>query len=223
MSANKKVIITAAILMLFAAIGAALVGLTFDTTKEQIRLNEKLTLLKKLNTLLPQSIYDNDMLNDTIILKPDYLLGTNSESTAYIARKQNKPVAIVLSAVAPNGYNGPINLLVGIKYDGTLAGTRVVKHRETPGLGDVIEKNKSDWILGFENKSLTNPNSKKWKVKRDGGDFDQFTGATITPRAVVKAIHSALIYFKKHKTTLFAMNNVKPQLEQDKNKSNAKQ
>ena len=174
MSVMKKILLTAAILMLFATFSAALVGLTHEETKEKILHNEKLTLLKKLNTILPSTDYDNNLLDNTIILEPDYLLGTKAQSTAYLARKQNKPVAIILSATAPNGYNGPIDLLVGIRYDGTLAGTRVVKHRETPGLGDVIEEQKSDWILGFDNKSLTNPGTKKWKVKRDGGDFDQF-------------------------------------------------
>lgn len=217
MSVNKTIASTAIILMLFAIVGAALVGLTHDKTKARILYNEKLTLLKKLNTILPKTYYDNDMLNDTIVLKPDFLLGTKSDSIAYIARKQNKPVAIVLSAIAPNGYNGPINLLVGIKYDGTLVGTRVVKHRETPGLGDVVEEKKSDWILGFENRSLENPVLKKWKVKRDGGVFDQFTGATITPRAVVKAIRSSLLYFAKHKNTLFGISDLKPK---DKNQNN---
>ena len=209
MSASKKIALTAIILMLFAIVSAALVGLTFDQTKEKIAYNEKLTLLKKLNTILPKSLYDNDLLEDSIVLQPDHLIGTDQESIAYIARKQNKPVAIVIAATSPNGYNGPINLLIGIKYDGTLAGARVVKHRETPGLGDVLEEQKSDWILGFDNKSLDNPTSKKWKVKRDGGVFDQFTGATITPRAVVKAIHSTLIYFTNHKKALFGIPDIK--------------
>ena len=206
MSATKKIVITASILMLFAIVGAMLVGLTFDTTKEKIIYNEKLTLLKKLNTIIPSSHYDNDLLKDTIILKPDYLLGTDTNSTAYIARKLSQPVAVVLPVIAPNGYNGPIHLLVGIRHDGTITGTRVVKHRETPGLGDVVEETKSDWILGFNSKSLSNPTSKKWKVKKDGGDFDQFTGATITPRAVIKAIHSSLLYFEEHKTKIFKAN-----------------
>ena len=210
MSANKTIIITAVILMSFAIISATLVGVTHEQTKEKIRFNERLMLLKKLNTILPASSYDNDLLSSTIVLEPDLLLGTKLESTAYIARKQNKPIAIVLPATAPNGYNGPIDLLVGIRYDGTLAGTRVVKHRETPGLGDVLEEQKSDWILGFENKSLNNPDTKKWKVKKDGGFFDQFTGATITPRAVVKAIHATLLYFDQHKKTLFGISDKNP-------------
>lgn len=189
--------------MLFATIGAAIVGLTYDNTLEDIKYNEKLTLLRKLNTILPSSSYDNELLKDVIELSPDTLLGTIENSTAYRARKQEKPVAIVIPAIAPNGYNGPIHLLVGIYFDGSLAGVSVIKHRETPGLGDVVEASRSDWILGFNGKSLTNPDKKRWKVKRDGGDFDQFTGATITPRAVVQAVHSALLYFDKHHKVLF--------------------
>lgn len=203
MNIHKQVFTTALLLMIFATIGAGIVGLTFDNTIEDIRYNEQLTLLRKLNTILPASDYDNELLNDTIELVPDKLLGITETSIAYRARKQGKPVAIVVPAIAPNGYNGPIQLLVGIYYNGTLAGVRVVKHRETPGLGDVIEAKRSDWILGFSGKSLSDPDKKGWKVKRDGGRFDQFTGATITPRAVVKAIHSALLYFDKHRNNLF--------------------
>ena len=203
MNIHKQVITTALLLMIFATIGAGIVGLTYDHTIEDIKYNEQQTLLRKLNTILPASEYDNELLKDTIQLAPDNLLGTTEKSIAYRARKQSQPVAIVLPAIAPNGYNGPIHLLVGIYYDGTLAGVRVVKHRETPGLGDVIEAKRSDWILGFSGKSLSNPDIKRWKVKRDGGHFDQFTGATITPRAVVKAVHSALLYFSKHQKSLF--------------------
>ena len=106
--------------------------------------------------------------------------------------------------MAPDGYSGNIHLLVAIKYDGTLAGVRVVNHKETPGLGDAVEAERSNWILGFTGKSLTNPGKKGWAVKRDGGQFDQFTGATITPRAVVKAVYKTLEYYQQHKTQLFS-------------------
>ena len=190
--------------MLVAALGAALVGLTFNKTKDAIKHNEELTLLRKLNNIIPADIYDNDLLLDTIVIKPDYLLNTREDSLAYRARKGNKNVAVVFTSIAPNGYNGSIQLLVGVKADGTLSGVRVIKHRETPGLGDVVDISRSNWILGFNNKSLSNPNEKGWKVKRDGGIFDQFTGATITPRAVVKAVHNALLYFDQNQTTLFS-------------------
>ncbi len=201
---KKNILITASLLMLFAVTGAALVGITFIQTADDIIYNEKLTLLRKLNNIIPSDSYDNDLLLDTIIIKPDLLLATKEDSLAYRARKNNKNIAVVFSSIAPNGYNGPIHLLVGVYADGRLAGVRVVKHRETPGLGDVVSITHSNWILGFDNKSLANTDSKNWKVKRDGGIFDQFTGATITPRAVVKAVHNALLYFDQNQETLFS-------------------
>ena len=191
--------------MLFAVLGGALVGLTFIQTEDDIKHNEKITLLRKLNNIIPAESYDNDLLLDTISIKPSSLLSTKEESLAYRARKNNKNIAVVFSSIAANGYNGSIYLLVGINADGKLAGVRVVKHRETPGLGDPVSITHSNWILGFDNKSLSNPDEKGWKVKRDGGEFDQFTGATITPRAVVKAVHNALLYFDQNQNMLFSI------------------
>lgn len=204
MNRHRRIITTAVLLMLFATAGAALVGLTYDNTAEIIQHNHQLTLLRQLNTLVPADKYDNHLLDDTLNIAADPLLGTSETSLVYRARKQNTPVAVVLAPIASGGYNGSINLLVGIYADGTLAGVRVVQHRETPGLGDAVEADRSDWITHFTGKSLNDPTAKHWKVKRDGGDFDQFTGATITPRAVVKAVHSALLYFQQHRETLFA-------------------
>ncbi len=191
--------------MLFAVLGGALVGLTFIQTEDDIKHNEEITLLRKLNNIIPAESYDNDLLLDTISIKPSSLLSTKEESLAYRARKNNKNIAVVFSSIAANGYNGSIYLLVGINADGKLAGVRVVKHRETPGLGDPVSITHSNWILGFDNKSLSNPDEKGWKVKRDGGEFDQFTGATITPRAVVKAVHNALLYFDQNQNMLFSI------------------
>ncbi|VAW50536.1 Electron transport complex protein RnfG [hydrothermal vent metagenome] len=199
----KNILITSTLLMLFAALGAALVGLAFMQTEDDIKHNEKLTLLRKLNNIIPAESYNNDLLQDTTVINASTLLGTKEETLVYRARKNNQNIAVVFSSIAPNGYNGPIHLLVGVQANGTLAGVRVVKHRETPGLGDVVDISHSNWILGFNNKSLNNPNDRGWKVKRDGGIFDQFTGATITPRAVVKAVHNALLYFKQNQQTLF--------------------
>jgi len=189
--------------MLFAIFGAALVGLTFVQTKDDIKHNEEITLLNKLNNIVPAELYDNDLLLDTITLEPNALLGTTDPSLAYRARKNNTNVAVVFSSIAPNGYSGSIYLLVGIYANGNVAGVRVVKHKETPGLGDKVSLSRSNWILGFNGKSLGNPDDKGWKVKRDGGVFDQFTGATITPRAVVKAVHNSLIYFDHNQNKLF--------------------
>ena len=203
MQLHKQVTTTAILLMLFAAIGAAIVGLTWDNTAEQIEKNHKRLLLQRLHTILPPQRYDNDLLQDKIPLPADSLLGLKQDAVAYVATLQGEPVGVVLPAVAPNGYSGSISLLVGIYADGTIAGVRITAHRETPGLGDAIEASRSDWIYGFDGKSLLDPGKKKWKVKRDGGVFDQFTGATISPRAVVKAVYSALVYFNEHRDELF--------------------
>jgi len=201
---KRRILITTALLTLFAAAGATLVGVTYTQTEDDIKRNEKLTLLRQLNNIIPAEAYDNDLLQDTTTIKPDSQLGTDKKTLAYRARKDDKDVAVVFTSIAPSGYNGPIHMLIGVYKDGRLAGVRVVKHRETPGLGDAVSLTYSDWILGFNNKSLTDPDHKQWKVKRDGGIFDQFTGATITPRAVVKAVHQALMYFERNKTMLFS-------------------
>jgi electron transport complex protein RnfG len=119
-------------------------------------------------------------------------------------------VAAVFSVVARGGYAGDIELLVGVRADGRVAGVRVVEHHETPGLGDGIEADKSDWIRGFDGRSLGDPPREDWAVRRDGGDFDQFTGATITPRAVVEAVRDTLIYFEDHRDQVFAQNRQNP-------------
>jgi len=110
---------------------------------------------------------------------------------------------LVLEAIAPDGYSGKITLLIAI-VNGELAGVRVVSHNETPGLGDYIDAAKSDWIKQFDHASLTHPDSSAWKVKKDGGRFDYMTGATITPRAVVKAVHKALRYYEQHGAEIFS-------------------
>lgn len=199
----RPVFISAGFLLVFAVIGSGLVAFTFDSTEERIAENQRRALLKSLNQLVPSDRYDNDIFSDTLLVHDPELLGTDKAVSVYRARKGGWPVAAVLAPVAPEGYNGTIRLLVAINLDGTLAGVRVVQHRETPGLGDGIEADRSDWILGFNGKSLSNPVKKGWRVKRDGGQFDQFTGATITPRAVVKAVHKALLYFKLHRQKLF--------------------
>lgn len=201
---NRQILLTALLLFLFAAIGTALVAFTFANTQARIAANERAALLRNLHVLVPPETHDNDIFNDIIEVTDPDLLGTSAPVAVYRARKEGWPVAAVLTPVAPDGYSGAIRLLVGIKLDGTLAGVRVVSHRETPGLGDPIEAQRSDWILGFTGRSLGNPAPQRWAVKRDGGDFDQFTGATITPRAVVKAVKKALIYFDRNHQRLFA-------------------
>lgn len=205
----RQIIITAIILLLFAISGTALVVYTFDNTRERISANERATLLRKLHQLIPQEQHDNVLLDDTLTIINTPLLGTLEPVTVYRARKAGQPVALVITPVAPDGYSGIIKLLVGINVDGTLNGVRVVAHRETPGLGDAIDEKRSDWIHIFDNRSLQDPLLERWAVKKDGGDFDQLTGATITPRAVVKAIRQTLLYYRDNQDALFAPSAVK--------------
>lgn len=202
---QKHILRVGLLLGLFAIVATTLVALTETSTREQIIENERQALLSGINALIPHEQYDNQILQDKILLEATEMLGTEEPTTVYRARKQGENVAVVLTAIAPNGYSGQIKMLVGIYADGTLAGVRVINHKETPGLGDKIEEKKADWILQFEGLSLTKPASDKWKVKKDGGEFDQFTGATITPRAVVGAIKRSLEYFRTHRDELFAV------------------
>ncbi len=192
------------VLTLFAMLGTALVAVTYDNTREQIAENQRLAMMRSLQALVPAARYDNDPLADTRSVTDAPLLGSADPVTVYRARKEGAPVAAIFTATAPNGYAGPIRLLVAVNYDGKLAGVRVIEHKETPGLGDRIEETRSDWIFGFSGHGLGDPPAEQWKVKKDGGIFDQFTGATITPRTVVETVRKALLYFGQHRSELFA-------------------
>jgi electron transport complex protein RnfG len=196
------IIMAAVILGLFAIAGTSLVAFTHATTKSRIAANERETLLRTLHALVPPESVDNDMVTDTLEVSDPEQLG-GAVTTVYRGRLQGDPVATVLTSVVPNGYSGPIKLLVAVRYDGSLGGVRVISHKETPGLGDKVEEARSDWIYSFNGKSLGNPSIEKWKVKRDGGIFDQFTGATVTPRSIVEAVKKTLVYVKDHKETLY--------------------
>lgn len=203
MNIVRNMIISAIVLSLFAAGGTFFVTYTYDNTIDRINENKRLALLKAFHVLIPPTAHDNDIFSDVISVQNKDLLGSNKPVNIYRARKNNKNIAVIINSVAPDGYNGNIDLLVAINDNGTLAGVRVVHHKETPGLGDAIEENRSDWITKFKQLSLTNPDKKGWAVKRDGGEFDQFTGATITPRAIVKAVYNTLRYYKEHRDTLY--------------------
>lgn len=198
----KSVGLAGATLALFAILGTGLVAFTHQQTKELIAINERLALLRKLEVLVPPELVDNDMAADSLVVHRADLLGDNN-TTVYRARREGQPVAAVFTTVVPDGYAGPINLLVAVAADGTLMGVRVISHKETPGLGDKIEEEKGDWIHGFKGKSLADPVEEKWKVKRDGGVFDQFTGATITPRSVIQAVKNTLIYARDQGDRLY--------------------
>lgn len=214
---HKHVFVLGWSLSLFAFFGTALMVITHWHSEPYIEENEQRQLLRSLQQVIPADRYDNDILNDSITVLAPKFLGSDKPSINYRARKKGEPVALALSLVAPNGYSGPISLLLGIDYSGKVIGVRVVKHRETPGLGDAIEKRRSDWIDIFKHKSLANTGPEMWKVKRDGGAFDQLTGATITPRAIVSAVQRGLQYFQIHRESLFnSMATKKPMFKPNK-------
>ncbi len=199
----RSIVRSGLVLAAFAAAGVGVVALSFDATYERIKANERAALLRSLHALVNSEEHDNDIFTDVIDVYSPALLGTQKPVPAYRARKDGQPVAAVLMPTAPDGYNGSIRLLVGVYVDGTVAGVRVLSHHETPGLGDEIDERRSDWILGFNGRSLEDPTAEGWRVKRDGGVFDEFTGATITPRAVVKAVHRSLRFFDDNRARLF--------------------
>jgi len=200
----KNSIRTALTLLAFTVLGTGLLAYTFDITKGNIAKSEEEAKLALINQALPNTLYDNAIVNDVTLLPPTPELGTTRPTAAYRARLNGAPSALVLEAIAPDGYSGKITLLIAIRANGELAGVRVVSHHETPGLGDYIDAAKSDWIKQFDHASLTHPDSSAWKVKKDGGRFDYMTGATITPRAVVKAVHKALRYYEQHGAEIFS-------------------
>lgn len=203
-AAVNKLWIPAAVLALFALAGTGLVAVTWNLTHERIANNERDQLLKTVGQILSHDAYENNLLADTITLQHPVLLGPARPVAFHRAFMKGKPVATVFSVIAPDGYNGSITLIVAILEDGTLQGVRVLKHKETPGLGDAIDVRKSGWIHQFDDRSLEDPEPDGWAVRKDGGEFDQLTGATITPRAVVKAVRNALVFFGEHKAEIFA-------------------
>jgi electron transport complex protein RnfG len=203
MTARYPIAIAAVLLSLFSVAGAGLVAVTHVATADRIAHNERQALLERLAVLVPVEQVTNDMAADMLLVSDRDRLGAD-RTTVYRARAGDSPVALILTAVVPDGYAGPINLLVSVLADGSLGGVRVISHKETPGLGDKIEEQRTDWILGFAGRSLVNPEPARWKVKRDGGEFDQFTGATVTPRAIVKAVKNTLLYVKEKGNALYA-------------------
>lgn len=195
---------SAAWLIGLAALLAAALMLVANATRDRIARNELAWIQERLDALVPADLHDNDMLADRIrVVAPD-LLGIAEPVTVYRARRNGEPVAVAIHTVAPDGYRGPIELLIAIRYDGTLIGVQVVRHKETPGLGDAFENRDADWLPKFRGLSLDNPPQQRWSVRKDHGAFDEFTGATITPRAIVKATRRTLEFFNARRDSLFA-------------------
>lgn len=193
-------------LLAFSVVGAFLLSGTQILTAPIINASEEKARNAMIAEVLPAGSFDNDLQKARLELPPSAQLGSTDPSNAYVARKQGKAIGVVFETIAPEGYSGNIYLLVGVLADGTLSGVRVTQDKETPGLGDYIELAKSNWIKQFDGRSLSNPTPENWKVKKDGGVFAYYAGATISPRAVVKAVKLTLQYFAEHKSELLTQN-----------------
>jgi electron transport complex protein RnfG len=201
----KKAISNNAFLLAAAAIictGA--VAIVNQLTQPIIAQQEQKALLRTLNQLIPENLYDNDIVASCFTVTDKTLLGSEQPRQVFIAKKAQNDVALMIETNTMRGYSGEIKLVVGIFEDGSVAGVRVISHTETPGLGDKIQTNKSNWIESFTNKSYQESKQNLWDVKKNGGDFDAFTGATITPRSVIFAVKDTLIYFEQNKQQLFS-------------------
>ena len=192
------------VLALFAAITSLAIGWTYLGTQAQIELAVRRAEARQLMEIFPADTHDNELVDDTFVLDAGTpLLGLRQNRQGYRVRQGERVTGVILPATARDGYSGDIRALVGVRSDGSIAGVRVVAHKETPGLGDKVDLRKSRWILGFNDRSLQNPAISDWTVSKDGGAFDQFTGATVTPRAVVVATRRALEYAETHNAFLF--------------------
>lgn len=197
---NLKSLIFPAITVTLAC--ALLLALTHMLTRGKIADNRRAAMLQVINDILPDD-YNNDLLHDVIEVRdPDYFAGEDPVSV-YRLRKDGRPLGVILLPVIAKGYNGPIELALGVSYAGTLTGVRVRNQRETAGLGDNVHQDKSDWIRQFTGMSFSGTPREQWAVRRDGGEFDQLSGATITPRGVVKAVKNALDYYELNREKLY--------------------
>ncbi|WP_319239698.1 electron transport complex subunit RsxG [uncultured Propionivibrio sp.] len=200
-TAPKMAIRTAVILLVFVTLFTGLLSAAYLWTRPALAAAAREEQMRLIDEVLPRSRYDNALLEDSVVL--------DNGLTAYRARKDGKAVALVIEAVAPDGYAGRIRLLLAVAPDGTLFGVRVTEHKETPGLGDYIEpkkdKNKTHpWITQFDGTNPAEIDAQEWRVKKDGGRFDSMVGATVTPRAVIKAVRKAVLEVVAHRDALFA-------------------
>lgn len=218
---GKSIGFNSVVLGVFALVTAAMLAGTYLGTKDRIAAAQREVAKRALLEIIPLDRHNNDLLLDTVPVPANFWHTLGIEGgEVNIAREGDEPVAIIVPSVAPDGYNGDIQLIIGINVDGTLAGVRVLSHHETPGLGDKVDLKKSDWILGFNGKSLRNPDPTLWKVKKDKGDFDQFTGATITPRAVVKQVYNTLKYYNEDRERLLKAAREKPTVKHEGSEDN---
>ena len=198
---------TALTLLGFVILFTALSAWVYLFTKPTIEASAREERLVFFNQVLPRELYNNDPNTDTITLPPEPALGQHFPTQVYRARLNGKPAGLIIEAIAPDGYSGDIKMLIGLDANGRLLSVRVTEHKETPGLGDYIDPKKDrnkarPWITQFDN--LPALSDVQWHVKKDGGSFDAVAGATVTPRAVVKAVHKAVQFAQANLTMLFA-------------------
>ena len=199
---GKSISRNSIMLGIFAIAVAAALASTDMLTREKRAESKRRVQSMALEQVIPAELHDNILLDDKIPVGDTEFLRLKKPDSIHIARKDGKVTGFILPTYAPDGYGGPVSTLVGIDLEGNILGVRVVNHHETPGLGDRVDIKKSNWALSFNGKSLTNLTAAQWHVKKDKGVFDQFTGATITPRAVVASVHNALLFFAKHENEL---------------------
>jgi electron transport complex protein RnfG len=192
------------ILATVAAICTTLVALTFSLTRDRIAANEQAFLEQSLTPVLAGKSFDNDLMASALIVPAPHELPGTENAVIYRALAANKPVAALFAVTAPDGFSGSIKFLIGIDVDGIVLGARAIEHKETPGLGDLIDASRSDWIFQFAGTSLYEPAQTAWAIRRDGGAFDQMTGASITSRAAVNAVNQTLLYFAANRDNIFS-------------------
>jgi electron transport complex protein RnfG len=200
----RRTVRAATVLAVAATLAVGLVAVVNDHARPQIEASLRAEQLRQLTAVLGDIAYDNDPLTDTLLVRDPEYLGTTEPLAAHRVRRNGEPIAVLLNTVAPDGYVGALRLLVAIDVAGRLIGVRVLEHRETPGLGDFVEERRTDWIRQFDGRSLDGPPPARWQVRKDGGDFDEYTGATVTSRAVTHAVRNALAYFARHRAELLA-------------------
>ena len=201
---DRGIISTGMTLALIAGICTALVAATYRLTEERIAANEKALLEQSLQPALAGLFYDSGVSESQLVLQPPHELPGNDAAIIYRVYAEDQPVAALFAVTARDGFAGPIRILLGVDISGSVTGVRILQHRETPGLGDKIEPSRSDWVYQFDGRSLSDPQPAGWALKNDGGTFDQLTGASITPRAIIKAIRETLVYFDTNREQIFA-------------------
>lgn len=203
MSVDTTIFKSGVTLAVLAAVCTALVATTYHLTAEQIEANDKALLEQSLQPALADIFYDSGVSESLVVMAPPHELPGPGPALVYRVYAAGQPVAALFVVTARDGFSGPIRILLGVGLDGTVTGLRILKHQETPGLGDKIDSSRSDWVEQFPGRSLGDPPVTGWAIRSDGGEFDQLTGASVTPRAVLKAMRDTLVWFEANKEVVF--------------------